>query len=98
MPGNESVIQPGDTSNGFTTDSGRISVWMASDGSRWGCVAKTSGSLVDVVFVLTIARPTHRVHEPKAPIQVASLPIMHHSAVCPVVSALPAQLPQQYRK
>jgi hypothetical protein len=35
MPGNEPVIQPGDTSNGFTTNSGRISVWMASDGSRW---------------------------------------------------------------
>jgi hypothetical protein len=38
-----------------------------------GCVAKTGGSLVEVAFVSTISRPTHPVHEPKAPIQVASL-------------------------
>ncbi len=37
-----------------------------------GCVAKTSGSLVEVVFVLTVARPTYLVHEPQAPFQVAS--------------------------
>ncbi len=33
-----------------------------------GCVAKTSGSLVEVVFVLTVARPTHLVHETQAPL------------------------------
>ena len=34
-----------------------------------GCVAKTSDSLVGVVFVLTVARPTHPVHEHLAPQQ-----------------------------
>lgn len=29
-----------------------------------GCVAKTRGSLVEVVFILTVSRLTHRVHEP----------------------------------
>ena len=37
-----------------------------------GCVATPSGSLVEVVFVLTVVRPTYLVHEPKAPFQVAS--------------------------
>ena len=58
-----------------------------------GCVAKTSGSLVEVVFVLTIARPSYFVHEPKAPFQVASFPIRHHPAVCEVVLAVSALVP-----
>ena len=34
-----------------------------------GCVATPGGSLVEVAKVSTVARPTHPVHEPKAPIQ-----------------------------
>jgi hypothetical protein len=42
------------------------------DGSHFssfgkGCVAKTGGSLVKVVIVPTVSRPTDPVHEPKAP-------------------------------
>ncbi len=50
-----------------------------------------------VVFVLTVPRPTCLVHEPKAPFQVASFPIGHHPGMCPVVSALSAQLPKPGR-
>ena len=32
-------------------------------GNLPGCVAKTSGELVKVAFVLTVARPTHSIHE-----------------------------------
>ena len=39
-----------------------------NSGTGWpsfsGCVAKTSGSLVEVAKVPTVARPTHLVHEP----------------------------------
>lgn len=59
-----------------------------------GCVAKTGGSLVEVAKVPTVARPTHPVHEPKGPIQVASLPIRHYPTVCAVVSALSSELPK----
>ncbi len=62
-----------------------------------GCVAKTGSSLGKVVIIFTVSRPTHLVHEPQAPFQVASFPIGHHSAVCPVVPALSAQLPQPGR-
>ena len=37
-----------------------------------GCVAKTSGSLVEVAKIRIVARPTHPVHELQAPLQVAS--------------------------
>ena len=59
-----------------------------------GCVAKTSGSLIGIVFILTVACPTHLVHEPKAPLQVASFPIRYHPIVPAVVSAISPQLPQ----
>ena len=62
-----------------------------------GSVAKTSGRLGQVVFILNIACPNNCLHEPKAPIQVASFPIGHHPAVCQVVLAVPPQLPQLVR-
>ncbi len=40
-----------------------------------GCVAKTSVSLAEVVFVLSIARAPHLVHEPKA-----TFPIRHQES------------------
>ena len=40
--------------------------------SHSGCVATPGGSLVEVVFVFTIVRPTHPVHEHQAPFQMAS--------------------------
>ena len=43
-----------------------------------GCVAKTSDSLVEVAKVPTVARPTHLVHEPQAPVQVASFSIRYY--------------------
>ena len=63
-------------------------------GGNDGCVAKTGGSLVEVIFVLTVPCPTHSVHEHLAPIQVASLAILNHPVVCSVVSALSLELPQ----
>ena len=62
-----------------------------------GSVAKTSGSLIEVAKVLIVARPTHLVHEPQATLQVASLSIRNHLAVCAVVLAIPPQLPQSRR-
>ena len=41
---------------------------MVMAGRFSGCVAKTSGSLVEVVFVLTVSRSTHLVHEPLFPL------------------------------
>ena len=61
---------------------------------HFGCVAKTGSGLVKVVFVLTTLSHRHPIHEPQAPLQVASLPIRHHPAVCAVVSTLPALVPQ----
>lgn len=58
-----------------------------------GCVAKTNGSLVEVVKIPTVARPTHLVHEPQAPLHCVH-PIRHHLTVRPVVSALSLDLPQ----
>ena len=67
-------------------------------GSIFGCVAKTgewgSGK---IAFVLTVPSHRHPSHEPQAPLQVASFSIRHHSVVCAVVPALPAQLPQPGR-
>jgi hypothetical protein len=40
-----------------------------------GCVAKTGGDLVKVVFILTALNRRHLIHEPQAPVQMASLPI-----------------------
>ena len=74
---------------GVEVDHSTINRWVLK-----GCVAKTSVSLEMIVFILTVARPTCLVHEPKAPFQVASFPIGHHPDVCQVVLALPPQLPQ----
>ncbi len=57
-----------------------------------GCVAKTSGSLVEMVFVPTVSPSTHPVHEPQVPFQVASFSIRHNIAVCAVVLALSLEL------
>ncbi len=62
-----------------------------SIGSPRGCVALTGGGLVKVAFVLTALSHRHPVHEPQALLQVASLPIRHHLAVCTVVLALPKE-------
>jgi hypothetical protein len=59
-----------------------------------GCVAKTGVSLVEVAKVPTVARSTDPVHEPQAPLQVASFPIRHYPVVCSVVPALSPDLPQ----
>ena len=64
------------------------------DSQLKGCVAKTGGSLVEVVFMPTTLSHRYPIHEPQATIQVASLPIRHHCVVCPVVSALSPELPQ----
>ena len=67
---------------------------QAPTGTNDGCVAKTGEGLVKVAIVLTVSRPTDPVHEHLAPVQVASFPIRDHSLVCPVVPAVPTQLPQ----
>jgi len=41
---------------------GAEAVWC---GTRFGCVAKTNGSLVEPAKIPTIARPTYLVHEPQ---------------------------------
>ena len=52
------------------TEIARASKQAAGDhcscSDRQGCVAKTSGSLVEVVFVLTVFRLTYLVHDPQA--------------------------------
>jgi hypothetical protein len=62
-----------------------------------GCVAKTGAELVKVVFILTALNHRHPIHESQVPVQMASLPILHHPVVRPVVSALSPGLPQSRR-
>jgi len=48
---------------------------IAKASGKKGCVAKTSDTLVKRGFVLTVARPTHLIHESQATVQMASFPI-----------------------
>jgi len=62
-------------------------------GNRFGCVAKTGGSLVKVAKVPSAISHRHPIHEPQTTIQMAPLPIRHHPVVRSMVLALPTQLP-----
>ena len=53
---------------GSVGSDGQVSLSPIPQGNTFGCVAKTSGSLVEVAKVPTVARPTHLVHEPQAPL------------------------------
>ncbi len=61
---------------------------------KTGCVAKTGVEPVKVVFILTKLSRRHPLHESQVLVQMASLPIRHHPAVCTVVSALSALVSQ----
>jgi ketosteroid isomerase-like protein len=59
-----------------------------------GLCCKNWAGLVKIAFVSTTLSHRHPIHEPQAPVQMASLPIRHHPVMCPVVSPLPALVPQ----